>query len=123
VRARRGWIAALLLFALAVIGGPDALDTTPSAAQSKIAAGEIAEKRDRQVRDDDVDVKHQIADLGVPGHLRLTALPPSSQTAAPVPVRGTTEAVPDAAPATVTEVGRRPHLGACSPEALQIFRC
>lgn len=123
MRARRGWIAALLLIALAFIGGPDALDTTPPAAQSKVAAGEIAEKRDPQPRDDDVDVKHQIADLGVPGHLRLTALPPTSQTAAPVPVRGTTQAAPEVAPTTVGEVDRRPHLGACSPEALQIFRC
>ena len=113
----------MLLIALAFIGGPDALDTTPPTAPTKIGAGEVAEKRDPQVREDDVDLQHQIADLGVPGHLRLTALPPSPQTAAPVPVRGATQAVPQARSATLVEVGRRPHLGACSPEALQIFRC
>jgi hypothetical protein len=113
----------VLLIALAFVGGPDALDTTPPTSQTKIAAGEIAEKRDPQVRDDDVDAQHQIADLGVPGHLRLSALPPSSQIAAPVPVRGATQAVPQVRSATLVEVGRRPHLGACSPEALQIFRC
>jgi hypothetical protein len=114
----------MLLIALAFVGGPDALDTTPPTSQTKVAAGEIAEKRDPQVRDDDADVQHQIAaDLGVPGHLRLSALPPSSQTAAPVPVRGATQAVPQAQSAAVIDVGRRPHLGACSPEALQIFRC
>jgi hypothetical protein len=123
VRARRGWIAAVLLIALAFVGGPDALDATSSASHTAITAGEIADKRDPQVRDDGIDVQHQIADLGVPGHLRLSALPPSSQTAAPVPVRGTTQAVPHARSVTVVEVGGRPHLGACSPETLQIFRC
>ena len=123
MRARRGWIAAVLLIALAFVGGPDALDTTPPAAQATIAAGEIADKRDPQIRDDGVGVQHQIADLGTPGHLRLSALPPSSQTAAPAPVRGTTQAVPQATSATIVEVRARPYLGACSPEALQIFRC
>ncbi|MDN3355947.1 hypothetical protein [Actinomadura sp. DC4] len=123
MRARRGWIAALLLVALAFIGGPDALDTTPPPTHTAAAAGEIAEKRDPQVRDDDTDVQHQIAELGVPGHLRLSALPPSSQTVAPAPVRGMEHAVPQAASVAVADVGRRPHPGACSPEALQIFRC
>jgi len=122
VRARRGWIAAVLLIALAFIGGPDALDTAPPPSQATIAAGEVAEKRDRQAPDD-VDVQHQVADLGTPGHLRLSALPPSPHTAAPVPVRGATQVVPQVQSATVADVGRRPPLGASSPETLQIFRC
>jgi hypothetical protein len=123
VRAWLGWIAAVLLIALAFTGGPDAIDTTPPAAQTKIAAGEITEKRDPQVRDDDADVDHQIADIGTPGHPRLLALPPSPQTVAPVPVKGASLAVPRVAPPTIMEGGPRPHLGSCTPEALQIFRC
>jgi hypothetical protein len=123
VRAWLGWIAAVLLIALAFTGGPDAIDTSPPAAQTTIASGELAEKREAQVRDDDADVVHQITDSVAPRRLRMLALPPSSQTAAPIPVRGATLAVPSAAPPTIAEGGRRPHLGACTPETLQIFRC
>jgi hypothetical protein len=123
VGAWRGWIAAVLLIALAFTCGPDALDTSPPAAQATIVAGEFAEKRGPHVRDDDVDIRHQIADRGAPAHLRLPALPPSSQTAAPVPVKGLAQAAPVAVMAAITDARRRPHLGACSPEALQIFRC
>ena len=123
MRAWLGWVAAALLIALAFAGGPDALDTSPPTSQTQAASVEIAEKRDPQVRDNDLDSRHQLADRGVPGHLRLAALPPSPQTAAPIPVRGAAQAAPEAAPATVTDLSGRPHLGACSPETLQIFRC
>jgi hypothetical protein len=123
VRARGGWIAALLLIALAFVGGPDALDTAPPASHITVTAEQSAEERGAQVRDDGIDIEHQIADLGVPGHPRLSALPPSAQTAAPVPVRGTAQAAPKVPAATPVEVGGRPRDGACSPEALQIFRC
>jgi hypothetical protein len=118
-----GWVAAALLIALAFTGGPDALDTSPPPSQTQVASGEIAEKRDPQVRDDGLDSGHQLVDPATPSHLRLPALPPSPQTAAPVPAKGLTQAAPEAAPATITDAGARPHLGACSPEALQIFRC
>ncbi|MCW2864630.1 MAG: hypothetical protein JWP48_6338 [Actinoallomurus sp.] len=123
MRAWLGWVAALLLIALGFTGGPDRLDTRPQAPQATAVAAEIAEKRDPQVRDDDTDVRHQIVDRGTPAHLRLPALPPSPQTAAPVPVKGAALAAPGAAPPAVVEGGLRPHLGACTPEALQIFRC
>jgi hypothetical protein len=38
VRAYRGWVAAVVLTALAFIGAPDALDTTPATAQTRISA-------------------------------------------------------------------------------------
>lgn len=122
MRARLSWVAAILLVALAFTGGPEVIETGPAAAQSKISAGDLAEKRDPQVRDD-VDLGHQIVDRGTPGRPRLLALPPSAQIAAPVPMRAATLALPDAAPPTVMEGGPPPHLGARTPEALQIFRC
>lgn len=123
MRAWLGWAAAALLIALAFTGGPDALDMSPPAPQAQVAASEIAEKRDPQIRDDALESGHQLVDLGAPSHLRLPALPPSPQTAAPIPVRGLTQAAPTAAPATITDARGRPRLGACSPEALQTFRC
>ena len=124
MRARLGWVVAALLLALALTSGPDALDTSPpaSAAQSA-AASEIREKRDLRPRDDDVEIRHQVAERGAPGHLLLAALPPSPQTASPVPVRGTAQAPPDSAPATVVDLSGHPRLGTRTPEALQIFRC
>jgi len=123
VRAWLGWVAAALLVAFAFAGGPDALDTRPPPAQAQVASGEIAEKRDPQVRDDGLETRHQIADRGAPGHPRLVALPVSPQAAAPVPVKGAVQAVPESPPVAGTAALDRPHLGACSPEALQIFRC
>ncbi|GAB2813628.1 hypothetical protein GCM10027176_17620 [Actinoallomurus bryophytorum] len=121
--AWRGWIAAVLLTALAFTCGPDVLDASSPAGQTTVVAGEFAEKLGSHVRDDAIDIRHQIADRGSPAHLRLPALPPSPQTAAPVPVKGQAQAVPMAVTAAITDAGGRPHLGACSPEALQIFRC
>jgi hypothetical protein len=123
VGAWRGWIAAVLLTALAFTCGPDALDASAPAVQTTVVAGEFAEKLGSHVRDDAVDLQHQIANRGSPAHLRLPALPPSPQTAAPVPVKGLAQAAPMAVTAAITDAGGRPHLGACSPEALQIFRC
>lgn len=122
MRARLGWVAAILLVALAFTGGPEAIDTAPTVAQSKISTGELAEKRDAQMRDD-VDPDRQLADHGVPGRPRLLALPPSAQIAVPIPARGATLVLPDAAPSATVEDGPRPHLGTCTPEALQVFRC
>ncbi|MGH3378329.1 MAG: hypothetical protein ACRDP6_26760, partial [Actinoallomurus sp.] len=102
---------------------PDAIDTSPPSAQAQVASGEIAEKRDPQVRDDGLEIRHQIADRGVPGHPRLLALPVSPQTAAPVPGRGVVQAAPESPPVARTAALDQPHLGTCSPEALQIFRC
>ena len=53
MKAWLGWVAAVLLIALAFTGGPEAIDSAPPAAQTKISAGAIAEKREPQVRDDD----------------------------------------------------------------------
>ena len=121
--AWRGWIAAVLLTALAFTVGPDALDAAASPVPTTVVAGEFAEKPGSHVRDDAIDIQRQIADRGSPAHLRLPALPPSPQTAAPVPVKGPAQPAPVAVTATIADAGRRPHLGTCSPEALQIFRC
>ena len=121
--AWRGLVAALLLTVLAFTSGPDALDVAVPPVQTTAVAGEFAEKLGSHIRDDAIDIQHQIADRGSPVHLRLPALPPSPQTAAPVPVKGLAQAAPVAVPAAIGDAGRRPHLGACSPEALQIFRC
>ena len=121
--AWRGWIAAVLLAALAFTSGTDALDAAAPPVQTMVVAGEFAEKFGSHVRDDAIDIEHQVADRGSPAHFRLPALPPPPHTAAPVPVKGLAQAAPVAVTAAVTDAGRRPHLGACSPEALQIFRC
>lgn len=123
MKAWSGWAAAVLLIALAFTGGPDALETSPSSSHTKVATRELGEKRDPQVRDDALESPHRLADRGTPGHLRLVALPPSPQTITPVPVRGAAQAAPQAAPAAVIHGGARPHLGTCTPEALQILRC
>jgi hypothetical protein len=123
VRAWLGWVAAALLIALAVTGGPEALDASPPSAQAQVSSAEIAEKRDPQVRDDGLEIRHQIADRGAPGRLRLVALPASPQTVAPASVKGSVQAVPESPPITGATTVDRPRLGACSPEALQIFRC
>ncbi|MFB9835564.1 hypothetical protein [Actinoallomurus acaciae] len=122
MRARLGWVAAILLVALAFTGGLESIDTAPTTAPSKISAGDLAEKRDAQVRDD-IDLGHRIVDRDTPGRPRLLALPPSAQIAAPVPMRAAPLVLPDAAPPTIVEGGPPLHLGARTPEALQIFRC
>jgi hypothetical protein len=224
VQVWRGWIAAALLIALALTGGPDAIDTAAAAPQGGVTAGAIAEQhrltaaqhslaaqhdaadqrsladrhditvqhgsaqrpgtpiqrgtatrrttaiqratsaqpgtgtqrdaieqyggpeqrteqhgtiaqrtlankyglgewRGLQVRDDDVDVRHQIADRSAPGHLRLPALPPSPQNAVSAPLKGAVLVAPPAPLPAVADGGGRLHLDACTPEALQIFRC
>ena len=123
MRAWLGWVAAALLIALACAGGPEVLDTSPPPAQTQVSSTEIAEKRDPQVRDDGLEIRHQIADLGAPGHPRLVALPASPQTAAPAPAKGTVQTAPKPPPTVHTATVDRPRLDACSPEALQTFRC
>ena len=122
MRAWLGWIAAVLLIALAFTGGPEAIDTARPAAQSAVSAGENTDKRDPQVRDD-AGIDRRLADRGVPGRPRLLTLPPSSQTTSPTPVKAASLPAPGAAPATIVTAGTRPHLAARTPAALQIFRC
>jgi hypothetical protein len=122
VRAWVTWVAAVLLLALALTGGPDALDTNPSPAHAQVAAVEIGDDRGPGLGDDPIEPQHRLADRETPGH-RLAALPPAAQTNAPVPVRGVSQAVPPAVQAAAAGRGARPRLGACTPEALQIFRC
>jgi hypothetical protein len=122
VKVWLGWVAAVLLIALAFTGGPEAIDTAPSAAQTKVSVGEIVEKRDPQVRDDG-DVGPRLADHGTPARPRLLALPPSAQTSAPIAVKAAAIPVPGAVRGPIAARGARPHLDARTPEALQIFRC
>lgn len=129
MRAWARWVAAALLIALALTGGPDALDISPPVSHAQAAGGDPSEpgepgdKRDPQVRDDALESPHHIVDRGTHGHLRPAALPPSPQTAAPVPVRGASQATPPGLPSAVTGVSDPSRPGACAPEALQIFRC
>lgn len=123
MRAWARWVAAALLVAFAFTGGPDALDVRPAASHAQAAAGERGDKRAPQVRDATLESPHRVVDRGTPGHLRPAALPPSSQTVAPVPVRGASQAALPGPPSAVTGVSDPPRPGACTPEALQIFRC
>ena len=122
--AHRGWIAAVLLIALAFIGGPDMIDTTPPMAQVKITSAEIADERDPRVHDD-ADAQHWAAHRAARHRRWLPALrPSSSQSHAPAMVRvATMPAAPKPRPATGAGDRRWRHFGACSPESLQIFRC
>jgi hypothetical protein len=118
-----GWVAAVLLVALAFTGGPDALEPAAPGAAGTVATAELTEQRGAHVRDDGIDSRHRGADQRAPSHVRLPALPPAPQTVVPAPVRSAVVAAYAAAPPTVVERGRRPGAGACTPEALQIFRC
>jgi hypothetical protein len=121
VRARLGWVAALLLIALAFTGGPDALDRGAPGSSEPAAAAGLGDDRTPQPREDDAG--YRLSERGAHPRVRLPALPPSSQTVAPVPVRGTTHTLPVAEAAAPPPAGPRPHRAACTPESLQIFRC
>lgn len=124
MRAAARWVATALLITLALTGGPDVLDAGPPASHARAAAsGGLGGARDAQVRDDALESPHRIVDREGPGHVRPAALPPSPQTAAPVPVRRTSQASPADLPSAVTGMSDPPRSGACAPEALQIFRC
>jgi hypothetical protein len=117
-------MAAVLLIALAFIGGPDMLNTTPPTAQVKITSAETAGERDPRVRDD-ADAQRWAAHRAAPHRHWLPALLPlSSQSHVPAMVRvAAMPAVPKPTPATGAGDRRWRHFGACSPESLQIFRC
>jgi hypothetical protein len=121
VRTWVGWVAAVVLVALAFTGGPDALELTVPGMPGAAATAELTEQRGVQVRDDGIDLRHRSADQRAPSHVRLPALPPAPQTAAPAPVRSAVVAYAAAPPGD--RARRRPGVGACTPEALQIFRC
>jgi hypothetical protein len=122
VRTWVGWVAAVVLVALAFTGGPDALELTVPGMPGAAATAELTEQRGVQVRDDGIDLRHRSADQRAPSHVRLPALPPAPQTAAPAPVRSAVPVAHAAAPPG-DRARRRPGVGACTPEALQIFRC
>jgi hypothetical protein len=130
VRAYRGWIAAMLLTALALVGGPEMLDTalTPAHVQAAqttwTGSTEYGDKRDLRARD--VAYPHRkFADRGAPDRRWVPALPPSpSQSHVPGSVRLAAGAPSPQAPSARVAGGHRPPRGgACSPETLQIFRC
>lgn len=121
MRPCAGWVAAALLVALAFAGGLDVLAAGPPLSHTQVS--DTGGTRGPQVRDGALASPRQIVGQKMPRHLRLAALPPSSQTAAPVPVRGASPHAPHAAQVAVTAVSGRSRPGACTPEALQIFRC
>lgn len=122
MRVWRGWIAAVLLTALAFAGGPDALDAAPPAAQSKIVEKRTPQTQAARTRRTP-DAQTLIAERHIRSHLRLSALLPVPQTPTPVPARGVGHDASYARPDVTAGGGRRPHVAACTPETLQIFRC
>jgi hypothetical protein len=112
LRGHRGWVAALLLVALAFVGGPDVIDTQPPVTQASVSA---LQKQ--------ADVPGGVADQAAPAHRLLAALPPSPQTHAPGPEKGILARVLPPARAAVLDPGSTRRLDASSPEALQIFLC
>jgi hypothetical protein len=112
LRGHRGWVAALLLIALAFVGGPDVIDTQPPATPASAAA---VQKQ--------ADVPGGVADRAAPAHRLLATLPPSPQTHAPGPEKGDSVRVLAPARAMVLEPGSVRRLDASSPETLQIFLC
>jgi hypothetical protein len=129
---------AALLTALALIGGPDMLDTTSAPAQPRAGSVEPAHAGHDQARDDTRRLRRtsddagdharpgaRIADRGAPDRHWLPALPPSSsQSHVPASVRlAAGAAAPQAPSAGAVGVRRTRYAGAGSPPALQVLRC
>jgi hypothetical protein len=114
VRARRGWIAVALLFAIAFLAVPDPLD---SGVRLATEASARTHHRPRCV--------HLTPDRDTPSRrLLLPGLPPPSQnhmTASARAVTAEPAAVPAKAAARDGRALERP--ADRSPETLQIFRC
>jgi hypothetical protein len=113
VRARRGWIAVALLFAIAFLAVPDPLDSgvrfaTAASAQTHHRAGCV----------------HLTQDRDTPSRRLLPGLPPPSQNHMTASARAIT-AEPTAVAATAATRDFRPLQRPAdrSPETLQIFRC
>jgi hypothetical protein len=145
MRAYRGWIAAVLLTALAFIGGPDLLDSTPATTGQSESIAQRAPRLvgDTHSRDRVAAVPagyrigrslvsyqagrggYRVSDAGSPGRRWMPALPPpSSQGHAPGTVR--LSAGPDdpqPRPVDALRAGPMWHVGTCSQESLQVFRC
>lgn len=125
MRAHRGWIAAVLLIAMAFIGGLEVLDDPPRA-QSTNGSSEWGEERGPRARDDADSGHWAVRQCPRCHHHWLAALPPSSAQIhlPPAPVRfaAVAAASEPADPAAVRDHRAR-QLGACSPETLQTFRC
>lgn len=122
MKAYRGLIAAVLLAALAFIGGLDVLDAAP--AQITTVAADYGEKRDSDKRD--VAYPHNaVADRGAPDRRWVPALPPSpSHSHVPESLRFAARAAPPEAPSMRAMSDHRArHVDTCSPETLQTFRC
>jgi hypothetical protein len=122
VRAYRGLVAAVLLAALAFIGGLDVLDTAP--VQAATVAVEYGEKRDYDKRDFS-HPHHTVVDRGAPDRRWIPALPPSpSHSHVPGSLRFAARAtLPETSSMPVVSDQRARHVGPCSPETLQTFRC
>jgi hypothetical protein len=122
VRAYRGLIAAVLLAALAFLGGLDVLDTPP--AQAATVAAEYGEGRDHDRRDFS-QPQHAVVDHGAPDRRWVPALPPSpSHSHVPGSLRFAARAtLPEAPSMRAMSDQRARHVAPCSPESLQTFRC
>jgi hypothetical protein len=121
LRARAGWIAAVLLIAMAFLGGPDPLTGHSRPAQ---AAATSAVERDNRVGDD-LDPPGSVTEHLVLGRRRVPGLPPSQQTDT-VPAAGQTGAGPapvTAAAGSITGRDRARRLPDRTPASLQVFRC
>lgn len=122
LRARGGWIAAaLLLVALAFLGGPDLLtDHSPGPA----AAATSAAERDHRAGEE-LDSPDSVAEHLALNRRRVPGLPPSQDTR-PATAIGSAGIVTDPAPGpagSITDRRLARHLHGCRPETLQVFRC
>ncbi|MEV5707358.1 hypothetical protein [Actinoallomurus sp. NPDC052274] len=119
LRARAGWIAAVLLIALAFLGGPDLL-TEHSPARAVAAS---AAERDNRVGEESGSPASVIEHLTL-GRRRMPGLPPDQGTR-PAAAIGHTGGLTDRALGSAGAAGRRlaRRDTRCSPASLQVFRC
>ncbi|GAA4630679.1 hypothetical protein GCM10023196_056970 [Actinoallomurus vinaceus] len=121
LRVRGGWIAALLLIALAFLGGPDLLHEHPPSAKATATSAVERDNRAGEDLDSPVSVSEHLA----LGRRRMPGLPPSQDNTRPAAVTGHAGADRlGAGPSGSIADGHLTHgSSGCSPESLQVFRC
>ncbi|MCO6009075.1 hypothetical protein NE236_29285 [Actinoallomurus purpureus] len=121
LRVRAGWVAAVLLIALAFLGGPDLLtghSHTPAAAATSAA------ERDHRAGDE-LDSPDSVTEHLTLGRRRVPGLPPSQNTraAAATGHNGVATDLARGSAGSITDRHPVRHRTGCSPESLQVFRC
>lgn len=121
MKTRAGWIAAVLLIAVAFLSGPDLLNDRPTATT---AAAASAADRDQRTGDE-LDPPSWSSDRLLLSRRRLPGLPPSPQSHDAMTRHApATSGAGTAARSRAVAAGRIPHhRDTRSPETLQVFRC